>query len=227
MKTLGIIGGVSPASTAIYYRAINDAVNARVGGHNSARIILNSLNFADVQALQAAEDWDAADAFMADAATVLNRAGVDVALLACNTMHRCADAIESALNAPFLHISDATRAALDSDQRARPALLGTMTTMTERFIADRLGDGVVFPDAEQRDIVDRIIFEELCSNVVRDDSRFAYLGVIEEMKARGADSVIFGCTEIGMLVPVEQSPLPVYDTAHLHVAAAVDAVLAD
>lgn len=225
MKTLGIIGGISPASTEIYYRAINQAVSKRCGEHHSGRLMINSVNFAEVRAMQEANEWARAGEFMADAASRLGRGGVDGVLLACNTMHRCADAMEAALDVPFLHIADATRARLDADGRHQTALLGTLTTMDEDFIKGRLGEHVRVPGDADRAFVDDVIFNELAKNEIRDESRDGYIAVCQSLKADGADSVVLGCTEVGMLLNAENCPLPVYDTALIHVDAAVDFIL--
>ncbi len=225
MKRLGILGGISPASTEIYYRALNEGVRDRLGGFHSANLLIHSFDFAEIAGLQQADEWEKADKVMAAAARGLEDAGVDGVLLACNTMHRCAPAMEAALTVPFLHIADALGERLTADGRKQPALVGTLTTMEHPFIRARLADNFgiepVIPTKPVRDEIDHIIFEELCRHVIRDESRARYVEFTEAMKADGADAMILGCTEVGLLLDDGNCPLPVYDTALLHVEAAI------
>ncbi|KVM69124.1 MULTISPECIES: aspartate/glutamate racemase family protein [Burkholderia] len=226
MKTIGLIGGMSWESSAEYYRMINRASKARHGGHHNAKSVMVTVDFAEIEALQRARDWDALGARMADAARQLQAAGADVVVLTTNTMHRVADAIERALTLPFLHIADPTGAALRAAGVERVALLGTRYTMELPFyaarLAERFGIEVLTPDAEDRDTVHRVIYEELCHGLIEPASRAAYAAIIGRLAARGAQAVILGCTEITLLIGERDSPLPVFDTTALHAQAAVD-----
>ncbi|MBU9177032.1 aspartate/glutamate racemase family protein [Burkholderia gladioli] len=226
MKTIGLIGGMSWESSAEYYRMINRASKARHGGHHNAKSVMVTVDFAEIEALQRARDWDALGARMADAARQLQSAGADVVVLTTNTMHRVADAIERAVTLPFLHIADPTGAALRAAGVERVALLGTRYTMELPFyaarLAERFGIEVLTPDAEDRDTVHRVIYEELCHGLIEPASRAAYTAIIGQLAARGAQAVILGCTEITLLIGERDSPLPVFDTTALHAQAAVD-----
>lgn len=226
MKTIGLIGGMSWESSAEYYRMINRASKARHGGHHNAKSVMVTVDFAEIEALQRAQDWDALGARMADAARQLQAAGADVVVLTTNTMHRVADAIERELTLPFLHIADPTGAALRAAGVERVALLGTRYTMELPFyaarLAERFGIEVLTPDAEDRDTVHRVIYEELCHGLIEPASRAAYAAIIGRLAARGAQAVILGCTEITLLIGERDSPLPVFDTTALHAQAAVD-----
>ncbi|PRH09319.1 aspartate/glutamate racemase family protein [Burkholderia gladioli] len=226
MKTIGLIGGMSWESSAEYYRMINRASKARHGGHHNAKSVMVTVDFAEIEALQRAQDWDALGARMADAARQLQSAGADVVVLTTNTMHRVADAIERALTLPFLHIADPTGAALRAAGVERVALLGTRYTMELPFyaarLAERFGIEVLTPDAEDRNTVHRVIYEELCHGLIEPASRAAYAAIIGRLAARGAQAVILGCTEITLLIGERDSPLPVFDTTALHAQAAVD-----
>ncbi|MGG2045251.1 aspartate/glutamate racemase family protein [Burkholderia gladioli] len=226
MKTIGLIGGMSWESSAEYYRMINRASKARHGGHHNAKSVMVTVDFAEIEALQRAQDWDALGARMADAARQLQAAGADVVVLTTNTMHRVADAIERALTLPFLHIADPTGAALRAAGVERVALLGTRYTMELPFyaarLAERFGIEALTPDAEDRNTVHRVIYEELCHGLIEPASRAAYAAIIGRLAARGAQAVILGCTEITLLIGERDSPLPVFDTTALHAQAAVD-----
>lgn len=234
MRTLGLIGGMSWVSTAHYYRALNEGVAARRGGLHSAPLLLHSLDFAPIAAAQAAGDWDALAAQLGASARALAGAGAQGLLLATNTMHRVAEAVQAAAgpDVPLLHIADATGAALQAAGVGRAALLGTRFTMEDgAIVADRLrqrfGLEVRVPEADERALVHRVIYEELCHDRAVPASRAAYLALIGGMKERGAEAVILGCTEIGMLVDASNSPLPVFDSTALHAAAALDWMLDD
>ncbi len=230
MKTIGLIGGMSWESTLPYYRQINEGVRARLGGLHSAKLILYSVDFHEVERLQQAADWDAAGALLARAAVALQAAGADFLLLCTNTMHRVAGAIEAAVTIPLLHIADATAAAVADAGYATIGLLGTRFTMEEAFYRDRLqqlhGLRVVVPGAAARAAVHRIIYDELCRGIIRRESRGLYRQAIDELAAQGAQAVILGCTEIALLVGADDSPLPLFDTAAIHAQAAVDRALA-
>ncbi len=224
LATIGILGGMSPASTVCYYRALNRLAGEHLGPGHTAPLLIRSVDFAEMKALQASGEWDAIAGILVDEALALERAGAGLVLLATNTMHRVADAIAGPLSVPFLHIADALCEALLADRRHAPALLGTRYTMDQGFYRDRLaarGLDVRVPDRPARDEVDRVIFEELVFDRIREDSRAAFLAVIDDLAADGADSVILGCTEIGLLIDAAASPLPAYDTTLLHCAAAM------
>jgi aspartate racemase len=228
MKTIGLVGGMSWESTAIYYRALNREVQARLGGQHSARIVMVSVDFHDVVEMQQRGDWDAAGALLADAAHTLERAGADFGLLCTNTMHRVFDAMTAGTKLPFLHLADATAEALVRAGHRKVGLLGTRYTMEQAFYRDRIashGIEVLVPDADGRDLVHTVIYDELCKGVVRDASRGRYVGVIEQFARDGATAVILGCTEIGMLIDDASSPLPTFDTSLIHARVAVDRAL--
>ena len=217
-------------STELYYRAINEAVAARLGGHHSADLLLASVDFAEIEALQASGDWDAAARLLGDRARGLVAAGADLLVLCTNTMHLVAPEIERAAGIPLLHIADPTGEALVAGGHRRVALLGTRFTMERDFYRSRLvtryGLDVLIPDADDRDTVHRVIYDELVHGIVTDPARDAYRDVIARLVAAGADSVILGCTEITLLIGPDDVSVPVFDTTALHAAAAVDAALA-
>jgi aspartate racemase len=227
MKTLGILGGMSWESTAVTYRLINQGVAARAGGLHSAPLLLHSLDFAPIAAAQAAGDWDALAATLGDAARGLVAAGAGAILVATNTMHKLAERIEAAAGVPLLHIADATGRALQAAGARRAGLLGTRFTMEDgAIVRDRLeahfGIEVLLPEATARETVHRIIYDELCRGRIEPASRAACAQVIGTLARDGAEAVILGCTEIGLLIGADDSPLPVFDTTSLHAAAAVD-----
>ncbi|WP_406197317.1 aspartate/glutamate racemase family protein [Kitasatospora sp. NBC_01560] len=230
MKTLGLIGGMSWESTAEYYRTLNQLTRERLGGLHSARLVLYSVDFATVERLQAEGRWAEAGELLAGAARSLEAAGADLLLLCTNTMHKVADRIEAAVGVPLLHLADATADAVRAAGLRRVGLLGTAFTMEQDFYRGRLaanGLDVLVPDADGRALVHRVIYEELCLGVVREESRAGYRRVIEELVAAGAEGVILGCTEIELLVGAADSPVPLFPTARLHAEAAVAAALAD
>ncbi|WP_332713765.1 aspartate/glutamate racemase family protein [Pelagibacterium mangrovi] len=229
MKTIGIIGGMSWESSAQYYALINRETARRRGGLHSAPILLDSLDFAAIETLQSAGDWDGAGALLAASARRLETAGAQLLVLATNTMHIVADRIEGAVSIPLLHIADPTVDALVADGATTVGLLGTRFTMEMDFYKDRLrahGLDPLVPEVDRTNL-DGIIYNELCRGIVSDVSRTIYIDAIERLAARGAQAVILGCTEIGMLITDEDSPLPVYDTTALHAAAAVEMALSD
>ena len=231
MKTIGLIGGMSWESTVPYYRIINETVRNRLGGLHSARIGLYSGDFAEIQRLQAAGDWARAGAVLADAAVRLETAGADLLAVCTNTMHVVAEAIEQAVDIPLLHIADATGRAIVDSGAKRVGLLGTCFTMERDFYRNRLSDrfelDVRVPEAADRREVHRVIFEELCVGNIRPPSRADYVRVIEELVDQGAEGVILGCTEIGLLVKSEDVSVPLFDTATIHARALADAALAN
>lgn len=230
MRRLGLIGGMSWESTALYYRALNEGVRARLGGLHSAELLLHSVDFADIEALQRAGDWARAGKVLADAALGLQRAGAEGLLLCTNTMHKVAPTIEARCALPLLHIADATGAAIRDMGLRRVALLGTRFTMREDFYRERLherfGLTVDVPDETTQAAIDRVIFDELCLGRIEEDSRALYRKACADLLDRGCEGVILGCTEIGLLLQPEHVPAPLFDTAALHVDAALAWALA-
>nr|WP_314256712.1 aspartate/glutamate racemase family protein [uncultured Devosia sp.] len=227
MKTIGLIGGMSWESTAHYYRVLNQEVATRLGGLHSAPLIVHSVDFAPIAEMQSAGDWDGAGRQLAEIAKGLEQAGAAVIGLATNTMHIVADQITSTISVPFVHIADPTSDALLADGFKTVGLLGTRFTMEMGFYRDRLSErGLtsLIPEVERTNL-NGIIYDELCRGIIRDESRQAYVAAIERLKARGAEAVILGCTEITMLIDDSVSPLPVYDTTDLHAKALVVAAL--
>ncbi|HAL30854.1 MAG TPA: aspartate racemase [Coriobacteriia bacterium] len=231
MKTIGVIGGMSWESTVPYYRDMNELVKRRLGGLHSARVVLYSVDFAEVARIQAAGAWNEAGMLMAHAAHSLQAAGADVVLLATNTMHEVAYAIEAAITVPFIHIADPTGEAIRTAGLTTVGLLGTRFTMERDFyrarLAERHGIAVVTPAEADRAEVHRVIYEELALGVISERSRNAFAAIIERLADDGAEGVILGCTEIPLLVRQEGSALPLFDTGALHVRAAVDFALAE
>jgi aspartate racemase len=229
MKTIGLLGGMSWESSAEYYRIINEAVQARLGGLHSAQCLLYSFDFAQIEALQHAGRWDDATALLIAAARQVERGGADLLVLCTNTMHKLADAVQAAITIPLLHIADPTAAQIRAAGLTRVGLLGTAFTMEEPFYRGRLEDKygltVLVPDAHDRRLVHRIIYDELCQGITTMASRKQYVRVIRRLAEQGAEGVILGCTEIGLLIRPADSPLPVFDTTRLHAEAAVDYAL--
>jgi aspartate racemase len=229
MRTIGLIGGMSWQSSKLYYERINQHVAERLGGAHSAQLIINSLDFAPIAKLQAEGGWKEAGAILANAAQSLERAGADVIAIGANTMHKVAAQVTASVRLPIIHIGDTLVTALRRDARSRPLLLGTRYTMEDPFMIDHLGAkgvGALVPDRTDREALHAIIYNELIKGIVTERSRDAVLAIIERSAAREADSVIFGCTEIGMLFPPTEAGLPGYDTLELHAEALVDFALA-
>ena len=230
MKTIGMIGGMSWESTLAYYRLVNETVKLRLGGLHSARLVLCSVDFHEIEQLQQAGDWHAAGEMLAGAARSLQAAGADFIVLCTNTMHKVAERIEAAVDIPFLHIADATAQAIKAAGHERIGLLGTRFTMEESFYKDRLRDchglEVVIPDTPDRDIVHRVIYEELCLGRIEPDSRTEFRRIMANLAAQGARAVILGCTEISLLVGPEDAPVPLFDTTAIHAQSAVEYALA-
>jgi aspartate racemase len=222
MQTLGVLGGMSWESTVTYYKLLNEGIRHRLGGLHSAPLLLHSVDFAGIAALQKSGQWDEAGEQLAQAAQGLERAGAGAILLATNTMHKVAAAIESAVDIPLLHIGDAVGQALHGKGVTRAALLGTRFTMQEDFykrrLADRFGIKTLLPTPEDMTEIDRVIFAELCLGQFHQPARDFYLGVLEQLRDQGAQAAILGCTEIGLLLEGTQSPLPLVDSAEEHVA---------
>lgn len=229
MQTIGLIGGMSWESTVPYYRHINEAIRARLGGLHSARVIVYSVDFHDIEQLQHAGRWDEAGALLADAANALARAGADFLVLGTNTMHKVAPAIEAAVTIPLLHIADPTARAIKSAGITTVGLLGTRFTMEQDFYRGRMeathGMTVLVPDLADRETVHRIIYEELCMGVVNAASRDAYRAIIARLVDKGAQAVILGCTEISLLVGPADATVPLFDTTALHAQAAAERAL--
>ena len=229
MRTIGLIGGMSWESTLEYYRLINQGVAGRLGGLHSARCLLYSVDFAEIERLQSAGDWEATATILADAAARLERGGADFIVLCTNTMHIVADAITAAVSVPLLHIADATANAIRAAGVRTVGLLGTRFTMEQEFYLGRLRDQhgltVVVPEASDRELVHSVIYTELCRGDIQPQSRAAYVAVIDRLAAMGAEAVILGCTEIGLLIRPADSPLRLFDTTRIHAEAAVERAL--
>ena len=224
MRTIGLIGGMSWESSAEYYRIINQCVRDRLGPLRSAQLLMYSVDFGPVEQAQHAGRWDDTALILEDAARRLQAGGAECVVLCTNTMHLVAPRIEAAVSIPFLHIADAAGAAAVAAGTLTVGLLGTAFTMEQDFLTSRLaahGLNVLVPDADERQAVHRIIYEELCAGVISEASRQVYQRVIASLSARGAQAIILGCTEIGLLVKPEHSDLPLLDTTELHAQAAV------
>lgn len=226
MKTIGLIGGLSWESSIEYYRIINEETRKRLGGLHSAECIMFSFDFAEIEDLQTKDDWDTATQRMIQAAQQIEHGGGECILICSNTMHKMADDVQNAVDIPLIHIADATAEVIQAENIETIGLLGTRFTMEHDFykgrMIDNFGLNVLIPDDKGRDIVHRIIYDELVVGEVRDDSRGQYQAIINNLQADGAEGVILGCTEIGLLIKPEHSPIPVFDTTYLHAAAAVE-----
>ncbi|HQR22129.1 MAG TPA: aspartate/glutamate racemase family protein [Burkholderiaceae bacterium] len=231
MKTIGLIGGMSWESTVPYYQLINQSTRERLGGLHSAKIVLASVDFDPVEQMQRAGDWASAGALLADVARSLERAGADFLVLCTNTMHKVAPAIEAAVSLPLLHIADATAEEIRAAGISTVGLLGTRFTMEQDFYKDRLEDryglSVLTPGAPDRDVVHRVIYDELCLGRVLDTSRAAYVDVMDDLVRQGAQAIILGCTEITLLIRPSDARVPLFDTTAIHARKAVDWALAD
>lgn len=223
MKTIGLIGGMSWESTVTYYQVINETVKNTLGGFHSSKIMMYSVDFAELEKNMSEGNWDGNAKILAEASKRLEKAGADFIVIATNTMHKLVPQIEKKINIPILHIADATANAIKKDGHKKVALLGTKFTMTQDFIKQKLIDAgleVIIPNEEDINTVNEIIFNELCLGNVLDSSREKYKRIIEKMKEQGVEGVILGCTEIGMLIKENDSVLPVYDTTLIHAAEA-------
>ncbi|QUH06203.1 aspartate/glutamate racemase family protein [Saccharopolyspora erythraea] len=229
MLTIGMLGGMSWESSAHYYRLANELVAERLGGLHSARCLLLSVDFAEIEELQVGGRWDEAGALLARAAEQVEAAGADLLVLCTNTMHKVADQIEAAIEIPLLHLADTTATAVTDAGLDVVGLLGTAFTMEQDFYRDRLsshGLTVLVPEREDRALAHSVIYDELCRGIVSETSRAAYRAVIDRLVAAGAQGVVLGCTEIELLISQDDSPVPVFPTTRLHVEAAVDKALA-
>ncbi len=226
MKTIGLLGGMSWESTLLYYQFLNQGVRERLGGLHSAKILLHSVDFAEVEKCQVCGHWDKAGAMLGEAAAGLENAGADLLLICTNLMHKVAPQIAAQIKVPLLHIADAVGTAIAAQGLKTVGLLGARYTMEEDFYRQRLkekfGIEVVIPDRAERELVHRVIFKELCRGDFREESRFAYLSIIDELKEQGAEGVILGCTEIPLLVKPEHTALPLFNTTALHAEYALD-----
>ncbi len=226
MKTIGLIGGMSWESTVEYYRLINEEVHRRLGGFHSAKCVLVSVDFAEVETLQHEGRWAEAGEAMVAAARQVQHAGAECLILCTNTMHIAAAVIQKEVDLPFLHIADATAQLIRTQGLVKIGLLGTRFTMEEDFYQGRLrevyGLSVLTPDAEDRGMVHQIIYEELVQGIIRPGSRQIYCEIIQKLVDQGAQGIILGCTEIGLLIGPADSPVPVFDTTRIHALSAVD-----
>jgi len=231
MKTIGLIGGMTWHSTADYYRFINEGVQKRLGGNASARLVLWSMEFAEIEAFQETDNWERMTDLMVDAARRVEAAGAECVVVCANTMHRTAEAIEAAVKIPLLHVADATAAEIRRQGLASVGLLGTRYTMEMEFYRKRLeekhGLVVLVPEPAERRLVHSVIYHELARGVVKDESLRSYLEVMDRLARRGAQGIILGCTEIPLLIKPKDTPLPLFDTTALHSQAAVDFSLSE
>ena len=229
MKTIGLIGGMSWESSIEYYRIINETAKAKLGGLHSARSIMYSVDFADIETLQHEGKWQEAGQLLILAGKSLEKGGADFVILCTNTMHKVADEIQAHINIPFLHIADATAQRIKDSGLHKIGLLGTRFTMEEDFYKARLskqyGLDVIIPDAQGREIVHRVIYDELVLGKIRQESREQYANIIDRLVKGGAEGVILGCTEIGLLVHREDCRVPLFDTTRIHAEAAVEYAL--
>jgi len=230
MKTIGLLGGMSWESSVEYYRIINEAVHQRLGGVHSAQCVMYSVDFAEIEMLQSQGRWQEATQMMVDVARLIEKGGADFLLICTNTMHKMADDVQRSINIPLLHIADAAAESIKTRGLKTVGLLGTRFTMEEDFYTGRLAEKhglqVLIPDAAERDIIHRVIYEELVVGKIIPESKAAYLRVIDHLVQRGAQGIILGCTEIGLLVKEGDCPTPLFDTTPLHALAAVEYALA-
>lgn len=229
MKTIGLIGGMSWESTASYYRLINEGVKARLGGFHSAKILLYSVDFAEIEALQTAGDWDTTADILSQAAVSVENGGADCLLICTNTMHKVAPVVAQAISIPLLHIADATGSIISEKKMKTVGLLGTSFTMEQTFykkrLAEMFGLNVLIPEKFDRNLVHNVIYNELCLGKVNTASRDEYTRIIGDLVKKGAECIILGCTEIGLLVDQNASPVPLLDTTEIHANRAVDFAL--
>ena len=231
MKTIGLIGGMSWESSKEYYRIINQRVHELLGGTHSAKSVMVSLDFAEIEALQEVGDWEAATQLLVQAAQQVQSAGADFVLICTNTMHKMAEAVSMEIQIPLLHIADATAKAIQDQDLHKIGLLGTRYTMEEDFYRGRLenlhGLEVIIPKEKSRQVVHQVIFEELVQGVIKPESKADYIQIIQELVNQGAQGIILGCTEIGLLVQSDDAPVPIFDTTQIHAQAAVAEALRD
>lgn len=219
MKTIGLLGGMSWESTVTYYKIINEVIKNELGGLHSAKVLLYSVDFSEIEECQAAGDWDKSADILSEAAKNLEKAGADFIIICTNTMHKVVPKIQSYIDIPIIHIAEATAEVLKKKNITKVALLGTKYTMTQEFYKDKLteaGISVLIPDDNSVEIVNNVIYDELCLGIISSESKQKYLTIIEELSERGAQGVILGCTEIGLLVQQDDTVLPVFDTTQIH-----------
>lgn len=219
MKTVGLIGGMSWESTMTYYKVINEAVKAKLGGFHSAKLLLYSVDFAEIESCQIKGEWDASADILAEAAQKLELAGADFIIICTNTMHKVISQIQEKIEIPIIHIATATAEELKKKKITKVALLGTKYTMTQKFYKEKImkeGIEVLIPSEADVELVNHIIYEELCMGIINNQSKEQYVRIIEELENRGAQGVILGCTEIGLLIQQEDVSLPVFDTTLIH-----------
>ncbi len=225
MKKIGILGGMSWESTSLYYTLINQGVRERLGGLHSAKLLMSSVNFADIAAMQKSGDWEQAGNLLLAEAKGLEAAGAEAILIATNTMHKVLPDIEPHISVPFIHIADATGKVVQQAGHTKVGFIGTQFSMEEDFYIERLqenyGLDVVIPEQEDRALIHRVIFEELCQGHVKDSSRQQFLNILKKMRAQGAQCIIEGCTEITLLVQPQHTDIPLFDTTKIHAEAAV------
>ena len=230
MKTIGMIGGMSWESSIEYYRIVNQTVREKLGGLHSAKSIMVSVEFAEIEALQHQDRWDELAAILIEAARSLERGGADFVIICTNTMHKLYDIVQNSIKIPMLNIADATAEKIKAQGIDKIALLGTRFTMEEDFykgrLADKYGLDVIIPSSAQREIVHRVIYDELCAGIIKPDSKQKYAEIIQGLAAEGVGGIILGCTEIGLLVKQADSPVPLFDTTEIHARAAVYYALA-
>ncbi len=228
MRRIGLIGGMSWESTDLYYQQINRAIQQRLGGLHSAKIILTSVDFAEIEELQRKGDWEEAGDYLAYEAQILEKADADCVVLCTNTMHKISDQIEAAISIPLLHIADAVATVIKKQNIKKVGFLGTAFTMEQDFYKARLqaeGIEVIVPEAKERKIVHDVIFTELCCGIIKNESREKYINIANQLIAEGAEGIILGCTEICLLIGDVELAVPTFDTTAIHVQAAVDFVL--
>ena len=228
MKTVGLIGGMSWESTVTYYQLINEGIKNALGGLHSAKVLLYSVDFFEVEALMSRGEWDNAADLLGGVAARLEQAGADMILICTNTLHKVAPQVQSSIHVPLVHIAEAAAEALVARGISRVGLLGTKYTMTLDFYRDKLierGIEVLIPEGDDIDLVNRVIFDELCLGVVKEDSRAEYLRVIESLQQRGAQGILLGCTELGLIVSSADVSLPLFDTTEIHAKKALELAL--
>ena len=229
MKTIGLIGGMSWESTITYYQLLNEGIKDALGGLHSAKILLYSVDFYEIEALMSRGEWEQAADLLGGVAQRLETAGADMILICTNTLHKVAPQVQSRIHVPLVHIAEAAADELRASGITRVGLLGTKYTMTQEFYRDKLtarGIDVLIPEGEDIDLVNRVIFDELCLGVVKPDSKAAYLRVISELQARGAQGILLGCTELGLIVSAADVSLPLFDTTVIHAKKALELSLA-
>ena len=229
MKTVGLIGGMSWESTITYYQLLNEGIKDALGGLHSAKILLYSVDFFEIEALMSRGEWEKAADLLGGVAQRLEAAGADMILICTNTLHKVAPQVQSRIHVPLVHIAEAAADELRANGITRVGLLGTKYTMTQEFYRDKLtarGIDVLIPEGDDIDLVNRVIFDELCLGVVKPDSKAAYLRVIAELAARGAQGILLGCTELGLIVSAEDIELPLFDTTVIHAKKALELSLA-